>query len=211
MSLFKQLYNNYFKPIEVVNEQPVKEVLKTVDTTQINIPESVSSQIKQKTFKDASGTAIYDPNISTKPEMQTYRENIQSIIKDRMYKTLEDKKIAEKLANSFITIAKGESQLDPKAQRINLNKSIDTGLFQINNETAKDLQKRYGLPEYNKDDYNSQINYALVNYADGGRNRWNYYKNNQQDYKKQMGGLEDLTEEESQLAREYIKKTIFNK
>lgn len=209
MKLFKQLYNTYFRQPEEEVAVPIKP--QVIDNTKITIPESVSNQRKEIKLKDKVGTAIYDPNIKESPIFTTYREEMKKIIRDRVGKSLEDKNIADKLANSFITIASGESQMDPKAQRINLNKSIDTGLFQINNKTAADLQKRYNLPEYDKNDYNSQINYALVNYADGGRDRWNYYKNNQTDYKKQMEGLADLTEEESQKARDYIKAYILNK
>lgn len=54
-------------------------------------------------------------------------------------------------------VAQTESGYDPEAQGVNKNKSVDTGLFQINSETFKDFMNRkshvleqYGINSYDQ-------------------------------------------------------------
>lgn len=180
-----------------------------MEINKILIPESVSKLIKQKEGTDNRGTYFMDYNVLKSPTFKTYRDDIQNLVLNRTKSMLgENNPIAYKLTNSLLSIIEMESRFDPKARRINLdrNKSVDTGLFQINSSNAKDIRDRYNLPEYDLEDYNSQIDYALATYADGGRNRWSSYSNNQELYKQIMGGRQDLTKEESQATRDLLKK-----
>lgn len=179
-----------------------------MEINKILIPESVSKLIKQKEGTDNRGTYFMDYNILKSPTFKTYRDDIQNLVLNRTKSILgENNPIAHKLTNSLLSIIEMESRFDPKARRINLdkNKSVDTGLFQINSGNAKYIRDKYNLPEYNPEDYNSQIDYALATYADGGRNRWSSYSNNQELYKQIMGSRQDLTEEESQSTRDLLK------
>lgn len=176
-----------------------------METNKILIPDIVRGGINQTQGRDKLGSYSVDYNIEAQDGWKPYRVSLEDLIRTKINNIPNmDKKISDKLANSMLAIMKGESKYDPLARRINLDKTVDTGLFQINSSNATYLKNKYNLDDYDVNDYNSQINYALATYANGGRNRWNFYKNNQKDYIKNMNNQSDLTEEESQLARDII-------